>query len=157
LRAAWKALIEIRIADAEDAEAISSLVIRTLRGSNVGDYDPDHIATLVAGFSPMGVLERMTGRRTFVALRVGEVVGVASLGDRRVHTVFISPELQKQGIGAALMARVEALAQTCGMISLTLRSSKTAEGFYQKLGYQSLRVEMSGLEQTIVMNKELRR
>jgi hypothetical protein len=51
-------MIQIRIADAADAEAISRVVIRSLRESNAGDYHPDHIAALVAGFSPAGLLER---------------------------------------------------------------------------------------------------
>lgn len=146
-------MIQIRIADAADAEAISRVVIRSLRESNAGDYHPDHIAGLVEGFSPEGVLARMKGRTTFVAIKGDEIVGTASLGDGRVHTVFISPDLQKQGVGAALMARVEALAQTRAIPLLTVRSSITAEGFYQKLGYQPVREEVFGLERTIIMSK----
>lgn len=148
-------MIEIRIAEATDAEAISAVVIRSLRESNADDYHPDHIAGLVEGFSPAGVLERMKGRTTFVAVLSGEIVGTASLGDGRVHTVFISPDLQKRGIGAALMARVEALAHTRATPLLTVRSSITAEGFYQKLGYQPVREEVFGLERTIIMEKAL--
>lgn len=148
-------MIEIRLADAADAEAISRLVIRSLRESNAGDYRPDHIAGLVAGFSAEGVSERMKGRTTFVAIQGGEIVGTASLGDGRVHTVFINPDLQGRGIGAALMAQVEALAQTRAIPLLTVRSSITAEGFYQKLGYHPVREEVYGLERTIIMSKPL--
>lgn len=147
--------MEIRLAKLADAAEISALVIRSLRESNAGDYPSDHIEMLVSGLSPEGMLERMSGRTTFVAILDGSIIGTAGLGDARVHTVFIHPRHQGEGIGAALLNAVEALGRVKAFKTLTVRSSITAEGFYQRLGYRSVEEELYGALRTIVMTKAL--
>ena len=126
------------------AEAVSSLIRRNLLEVNSQDYAEDAINSLVAYFSPATLLENSQSQTIFVATHDGEVVGTASLGNfgsaespsYYAVTVFVLPELQRQGIGLRLMEAVELKARELGAEKVTLRASITAKGFYQKLGYR---------------------
>jgi N-acetylglutamate synthase-like GNAT family acetyltransferase len=145
----------IRRATPQDAEAISRVVIRTLRETNAADYTPEEIDAVAANFSPESARARFSTRAVFVALLGGRIVGTASLDGSTVRTVFVDPEAQSRGIGARLMEAVQALAVADGVSRLLVPSSVTAEAFYRKLGFTSIRDEYHGTERTILMEKLL--
>ncbi len=59
-------------------------------------------------------------------------------GDVRMKQVAVVPELQGQGIGAALVAYAEALAQKVSYRRMVLHARETAVSFYEKLGYSRI-------------------
>ena len=86
-------------------------------------------------------LERMT----FYAWESkGKIVGVAALqvlgeGVGRVRYVYILPGYQRQGIGTALVTRVETKAKEMDLRKLkvlTVGEAGWAVAFYEKLGYR---------------------
>jgi N-acetylglutamate synthase-like GNAT family acetyltransferase len=85
-------------------------------------------------------LERMT---FYVWESKGKIVGVAALqvlgeGVGRVRYVYILPGYQRQGIGTALVTRVETKAKEMGLRKLkvlTVEKAGWAVAFYEKLGY----------------------
>jgi N-acetylglutamate synthase-like GNAT family acetyltransferase len=85
--------------------------------------------------------ERMT---FYVWESEGKIVGVAALqvvgeGVGRVRYVYILPGYQRQGIGTALVTRVEAKAKEMGLRKLrvlTVEKASWAVAFYEKLGYR---------------------
>ncbi len=89
-----------------------------------------------------------------VAVRDGRVVG-ATMGGYDghrgwVHLVVVSPSVQRQGIGAALMKRVEAALLQLGCPKINLQGRGGNEpviAFYRKLGY--------GGEERVSMGKRL--
>jgi GNAT superfamily N-acetyltransferase len=147
--------VEIRPATTADAEAISRVAIRALRGTNARDYTPDVIERLAASFTPERFSARIAGRPVYVALAHGAVVGTANLDGTAARAVFVDPVLQGRGIGAALMAAVEDLARTRSVMTLHVQSSTTAEGFYRKLGYVAVGEKFHDNERTIMMEKRL--
>jgi ribosomal protein S18 acetylase RimI-like enzyme len=79
-----------------------------------------------------------------VADEAGEIVGTAMGGydGHRgwIYAVAVSPELRRQGIGTALMRRVERelAAIGCPKLNLQVRgSNRRAVGFYESLGYDT--------------------
>jgi hypothetical protein len=84
----------IRDAMPDDAAAISALVQRTVRVSNAADYPAHAVELIFANFAADKIAERMTQRRTFVALTGGRIVGTIALGAGRLRTPFVEPELQ---------------------------------------------------------------
>ncbi len=56
-------------------------------------------------------------------------------GDIRMRQVVVLPELQRQGIGKALINYSEALARKNGYRRMILHARDTAVGLYEKLGY----------------------
>ena len=84
-------------------------------------------------------------RMTFYAWKSeAEIVGVAALqllgeGIGRVRYVYILPGYQRQGIGSALVTRVETKARerSLGKLRvLTVGKASWAVSFYEKLGYR---------------------
>ncbi|MGY5800622.1 N-acetyltransferase family protein [Rhizobium sp. LEGMi12c] len=146
---------EIRPASEADAEAISGVIIAALRESNARDYAPDIIARVAESFSPAGVRRLLSNRTVLVAIDDGSLVGTASLDGAVVRTVFVSPSAQRRGIGASLMAAIERAAQASGIAVLSVPSSITAQGFYERLGFNAVGENFHGDERTIVMERSL--
>jgi ribosomal protein S18 acetylase RimI-like enzyme len=146
---------EIRLASEADAEAISGVILTALRESNAQDYSPDIIARVAESFSPAGVRKFMSSRMVFVAIDGESLVGTASLDRAVVRTVFVSPFAQRRGIGASLMAAIERAARAGGIATLSVPSSITAQGFYEKLGFNAVGESFHGDERTIVMERSL--
>lgn len=147
--------ITIRKAGPEDAAPISSLVLRTVRISNANDYPAQAIEQLAVNFASDKVAQRMTERDTFVTDTAGRIVGTIALGGDRLRTLFVEPTLQGSGLGARLVAHLEAHARRSGVSELKLSSSLTAHGFYERLGYRTIRREEHDGVSTYLMVKTL--
>lgn len=145
----------IRTATAEDAPAISQLIITTLHKSNGQDYAPEIIEQVQQHFSCEAIVQFLAQRQVYVATVDGEVVATASLDRSTVRSVFVAPSHQGAGIGRLLMAKLESVASEAGITQLRVPSSITAEGFYAGLGFTKVRDEFHGAERTIVMEKTL--
>lgn len=76
----------------------------------------------------------------FVAYNKGETVGAgrcrSSDGSGKVERICVSPSSRKQGIGRALMQKIEEYAQKQNMPALTLHAQTQAIPFYKQLGYE---------------------
>ncbi len=145
--------LSIREARPEDAIAISALIIAAIRETNAKDYPASFIEKLPELFSPEHIANRILTRKTYVSVKNGDILGTASLDKATVRSVFVMPAHQGFGIGLALMKHIEALAMRTEIKMLTVPSSVTAEGFYQKLGYVTTREEYEGIEKIIIMSK----
>jgi putative acetyltransferase len=145
----------IRDAGADDIGAISALVQRTVRVSNGRDYPPPAIDLIVANFAPDKVGHRMTERDVFVCQMGDRIVGTIALGGDRLRSLFVEPGLQQAGIGAQLVAHLEAHARKAGVRELKLSSSLTACGFYERLGYRLIQPEEHDGVATYLMAKTL--
>jgi predicted N-acetyltransferase YhbS len=146
--------VRIRLATTSDAEAISRMIVRTLRETNAADYPAEVIAALVGRFSPEAVVQRMQERQVLVAMIGSDCVGTAALQGALVRTVFVDPDWQRRGIGSRLMRTIEAMATD--MAPLTVNASITAEAFYGRLGFVRVREQVHNGEHTIIMMKPLR-
>ncbi|MCW2290351.1 GNAT superfamily N-acetyltransferase [Pseudomonas sp. BIGb0408] len=145
----------IRRALEGDAEALSRVIVETLRLSNAEDYPPEVIDRVVDNFDVAGVRALMASRQVFVALDEARVVATASLADDVVRSVFVLPEMQGRGLGKALMNHVESVARDAGVHQLLVPASLTAVGFYSALGYSVVREVVEGDERTLVMARPI--
>ena len=145
----------VRLAQPTDAEGISQVILAALRSSNARDYPADVIARVASNFTPEAVLQLLTRRTVLVALQDQEIVATAALDVNVVRSVFVNPVLQGQGIGRQLMVDIEQRAREAGVTVLSVPSSLTAEPFYTKLGFQTVRDVYHGNERTLVMEKVL--
>lgn len=145
----------IRAAHADDAVAVSKVILAALRETNAKDYTEEIIRRVESSFGPDEVQELIKKRKVFVALAGARVVGTASLDGKVVRTVFVAPDTQRQGVGNLLMAEVERTAREAGVETLVVPSSVTAELFYTKLGFKAVRDSYHGDERTIIMERPL--
>lgn len=147
--------IDIRLAQDADASEISQIILAALYASNSRDYSPAVIARVSLSFSPQALLALIDTRQVFVALVEQKIIGTASLDGHVVRSVFVSPQQQGQGVGRLLMAAVERCAVEAGVEVLSVPSSLTAEGFYARLGFHTVRDIYHGEERTRVMERTL--
>lgn len=147
--------LKIRLAYSDDVEAISEVIVAAVRESNGQDYPVNVIEAVVTHFTPERLIELLEHRLIFVALLGKEIVGTGALDGNAVRSLFIAPQLQRKGIGQALMSRIEKAALERGVEALLVPSSLTAEGFYARLGYLVVREQLHGEERTIIMTKPL--
>lgn len=145
----------IRPARAADAMAISAVIVATLRETNRHDYTPEIIARVEHSFTPDAIATLLDKRNVFVAEDDGRIIGTASLDGSVVRTVFVAPDIQGCGVGRSLMAAVTDEAKRRSTKILTVPSSVTAEAFYQRLGFISVRDAWHGDERTIIMECDL--
>jgi putative acetyltransferase len=109
----------------------------------------------VANFAAEKVGLRMAERDVFVGEKGGRIVGTIALGGDRLRSLFVDPELQQAGIGARLVAHLEAHARKAGVGELKLSSSLTARGFYERLDYRLIQLEEHDGVSTFLMAKTL--
>ena len=145
----------VRLAQPTDAEGISQVILAALRSSNAQDYPADVIARVASNFTPDAVLALLARRVVLVAVQDEVIVATAALDANVVRSVFVNPSLQGQGIGRLLMIEIELRAREAGVTVLSVPSSLTAEPFYTKLGFHTVRDVYHGNERTLVMEKAL--
>ncbi|NWA66856.1 GNAT family acetyltransferase [Pseudomonas reactans] len=145
----------VRLAQAADAEGISQVILAALHSSNARDYPIDVIARVASNFTPDAVLALLKRRLVLVAIQDQMIVATAALDGNVVRSVFVNPALQGQGIGRLLMIEIELRAREAGVTVLSVPSSLTAEPFYTKLGFNTVRDVYHGNERTLVMEKAL--
>ncbi|MEE2732930.1 MAG: GNAT family N-acetyltransferase [Pseudomonadota bacterium] len=75
---------------------------------------------------------------TFVADEGGQVVGVSSISHSgHLFLLYLRPGTVGKGVGAQLLSAAEDSVRALGVRHLTLESTLTAKGFYERFGYVS--------------------
>ena len=118
-----------------DLEALVALRIAAMRESleRVGRFDPARArARLVNGFSPGDSRQILVGaeRVGFYALRTAQ-------DELWLDHLYIAPEWQGRGVGAAALRQVLATAQQRGLaVRLSALKDSPANGFYARHGFE---------------------
>ncbi len=132
--------LRLRAARVGDAAAIAAVMRASIRGLAASAYPPDAIAAW-ASLPALYHAWAMTagGEACVVAERSGRVVGYAARRGREVTAVFVTPGRARQGLGTALLSRVERDAARAGARSLFVRAALGAVPFYAAAGYRGAR------------------
>jgi ribosomal protein S18 acetylase RimI-like enzyme len=124
--------VTFRLARASDAPAMSVMTRALIEAGLPARYSAARVARLIASADHTTlVADSPTGVRAFA---------VMMFGDERAHLVLlcVEPELQRQGIGRALVDWLVLSAQVAGVASihLELRADNVpAYAFYRALGF----------------------
>jgi arsenate reductase len=90
---------------------------------------------------PVADLRGSTGARFWIARDEGRVIGAIGLErhgtDGLLRSLVVAPALRRHGIGALLVAALEAAARAEGIENLVLLT-QTAETFFRRLGYSAV-------------------
>ena len=132
----------IRRLKEEDAQAVSGLIITTIRISNVGDYPAELMEELVKTQTPEHVRERASWTHFYVAEEAGEIIGCGAIGpywgredESSLFSVFVHPDHQGKGIGRAIVEALEQDEFALRAKRIEIPASITGLPFYRKLGY----------------------
>lgn len=126
----------------EDAEEIVRLIARNFREVNVKDYGAEAMEELVASHDVnwfRGVAEYA---HVYVFWNEGKIAGVGAISsfwgsptESILLTVFVLPELHRQGIGNFIIDTLEADELFLRADRIEIPASITAVEFYRKRGY----------------------
>ena len=88
---------------------------------------------------PSAYEQEMQSETFVVAEDDGEIVGwgALSIPTAEITNVFVDPAHHRRGIGTALLAELEAVAQASGLTAVELKATGTAIDFYLATGYRS--------------------
>jgi putative acetyltransferase len=130
----------IRRATSDDAPAIAALYHDTVTKINSRDYAPAQIEAW-AGAAPDEEKWRecQTNRTTFVDEHNGTIRGFAELEDNgHIGAVYVDADCQNEGIGSALLDKMEKEAVARGVTCLWTEASITAQPFFAKRGFETV-------------------
>ena len=128
----------IRLADIDDAPAISDL-IRPLARKHIAHELPDEGArALLSSMTPEAIDGYLrSGYRYHVAEDAGRLVGVVGVRDNKhLYHLFVIEQYQGQGLAGELWSvAMEACVAAGSLGEFTVNSSKFARGMYRKFGF----------------------
>lgn len=130
---------QIRLAGSQDAQAMLDLRSNTIMKVNARDYSPEQIQVWVRKATSedfTGAFER--GEYFVCASDDGRLLGQGQLEGDRIEGVFVAADMIGQGIGSAILDRLEQEARKRGIKALHLNSTTTALGFYEHKGYTQI-------------------
>lgn len=132
----------IRRFENKDAEKVSSLIIHTVRISNIEDYSAELMEELIKHQQAENVLERAGWTHFYVAQDGNEIIGCGAIGpywgkedESSLFTIFVLPEYQRKGIGTKIIETLEKDEYFLRSKRIEIPSSITAVNFYRKFGY----------------------
>jgi putative acetyltransferase len=127
----------LRRATVDDASAVHSLHMASIRGLASGSYSAAQIDAWCGNRSPQSYHTPLTEQFVLVAEAEGQLVGFAQLdaSQSTVVAVYVHPRFVRQGIGLQLLRALESEAHLVGLSELRLQASLNAVGFYANAGY----------------------
>lgn len=125
-----------------DVEAVSAVIIKTLRISNVKDYPAELMEEIVKSMQPQNILERAGWTHFYVVENNETIIGCGSIGpfwgkedESGLFTIFVLPEYQGKGVGRLIMETLEKDEYFLRAKRIEIPSSITGCQFYRKFGY----------------------
>jgi putative acetyltransferase len=121
----------------EDASTVAQIFQASIAELTGDDYSEAQQEAWASAADDVADFAAKLGRQlTLVATLDGEPVGFAALeGKDKIDMLYVHPDAAGQGAGATLADALEKLAAARGAGKLTVDSSDTARGFFEKRGY----------------------
>lgn len=116
---------------------IIELIRDTVHAICSDDYTADEINAWVPdNMNAMRFMQALNGCLNLVATDRGKIVGFISIEENGfINRLFTHKDYQRQGIATRLLKEAEKWAIKNRISTLSLDSSKTAEGFYLRRGF----------------------
>ena len=134
--------MQIRQFEERDAQAVSDLIITTLRVSNTRDYPAELMEELILRQQPADVLTRASWTHFYVVEDGETIIGCGAIGpywdsleESSLFTIFVLPEWQGKGVGRRIVETLEQDEFALRAKRIEIPASITGLSFYQKMGY----------------------
>jgi len=136
IEAVRRSKTEIRPAVVSEAQAIIDLHSDTVRRVNSADYSPEQIGRWI-GKRRVEITESMIqqGQYWVCVDETGKLLGIGHLSEEEITGLYVHADYLREGIGSALLTRLEQELRSRGVLESQVDSTLTAAGFYRKMGY----------------------
>jgi len=133
-------MLKIRKAEIGDADAVSSVHVRAVRGIISSHYSKEQLDAWAIPKSPDNYEASIKNKEFYVAEEDGGIIGFGVLDQNNslIEALFVVPEI-KRGIGRMLLNQLEDRARMLGIEVLSLNASLNAVNFYTRSGYEAQR------------------
>ena len=98
--------ITIRKFEIKDAEAVSALIAKTMRTTNVKDYTAEVIENTISRLTPENIIQRAGWMHFYVVCECDTIIGCGAIGsywgkldESSLFNIFVLPEYQGKGVG----------------------------------------------------------
>jgi putative acetyltransferase len=144
--------MKIRAGDLDDLEELQRLFVGSVTEVCSIDYDNEQVAAWASGVeNKQRWNDILTQQVVIVAQDGGRIAGFFSLADGHyIDLFYIHKDYQRRGVATRLYTEVENEAKHQGRTVLTSEVSKTARGFFERMGFtvlqeQTVRIKGVGL------------
>lgn len=134
--------ITIRKFEIKDAEAVSALIAKTMRTTNVKDYTAEVIENTISRLTPENIIQRAGWMHFYIVCEGDTIIGCGAIGsywgkldESSLFNIFVLPEYQGKGVGKKIVETLEQDEFFLRAKRIEIPSSITASEFYRKLGY----------------------
>jgi GNAT superfamily N-acetyltransferase len=129
----------VRPARFEDGGSLLRLIEESLEAGCGDHYSPAQRRAVFLTYAETLFLDLVSSFDTLVAEGPAGIVGMAQLDPpaARLRALFVAGSTQGRGLGRALLACIERLAQARGLTRLHGAMSLNAVPFYARAGYQT--------------------
>ncbi|HUW81677.1 MAG TPA: GNAT family N-acetyltransferase [Phycisphaerae bacterium] len=154
--------MHVRKARVEEAQGIIDLHVDTVRRVNSRDYSPEQIDAWL-GRRRVEVTEAMIrdGQYYVCVDDAGHLLGLGNIKGNELVALYVSADHQGEGVGSAIVRRIEEDAFRDGISQIKTDSTVTAEGFYRRQGYVAVERKVLNIArgqtlQVVAMTKKLK-
>jgi GNAT superfamily N-acetyltransferase len=128
--------VKLRDFDASDASDVHDLIGGTIDACYPAHYSPRAIEFFRTFHSPDAISRRADMGVLLVVEGDEGVIATGALVDGEIGGVFVQPDAQRAGIGAAIMDALEGAALSSGLSSVEIDVSLPSRRFYERRGYR---------------------
>jgi GNAT superfamily N-acetyltransferase len=129
----------IRRMELADTGFVKRLIRKTIDICYPGAYPKEAVDFFKEHHSDENIRRRLDEGSPVVLELDGQIVGTGNLIGEEIVAVFVAPAFQGQGFGKAIMQHLEGSGWANGLHGVKLHSSLVSKGFYDSLGYSTLR------------------
>lgn len=138
------------------------LVLREVFHSSVHQLAADYYsAEQLDAWAPLEFdreawIARILGNRPFVAVEDGRILGYADVQPSGcIDQIFVAGDCAKRGVGSALLAHLERVAQARGICLLSADVSLCAEAFFRQAGFQVIERRLPVIREVALANARM--
>lgn len=129
--------ITIRKFEIKDAKAVSALIAKTMRTTNVKDYPAEVIENTISRLTPENIIQRAGWMHFYVVCEGDTIIGCGAIGsywgkldESSLFNIFVLPEYQGKGVGRKIVETLEQDEFFLRAKRIEIPSSITASEFY---------------------------
>ena len=134
----------LRVLSEKDIPALQVLFRMTVLYVNSRDYTREEVEDWASCADSEVHMKELLSQNHYVAAldERGEILGFSSMNtEGYLHSMFVHKDYQRRGVGSFLLSAVEKKAAEYGVAEITTEVSLTARPFFERKGYEVVKVQ----------------